>query len=122
MSLNPGFAGRCELPDEYYTLFSRLTMFYPDYWLIAQVMLHAEGLGLAADKLSKSLFDCLQSCKEKMSKQHQYDFGMRGLKVMIKMSGGLLRAGLTPDEAVKTAIFFNFDKMCAKEDAPILKE
>lgn len=51
MSMNPGYAGRVELPESFYQLFSRLTMFFPDYPLIAQVMLHKEGFGLGADKL-----------------------------------------------------------------------
>lgn len=39
-TFNPGFAGRIEIPQEFYESFSHLTMIFPDFEMIYQVMMH----------------------------------------------------------------------------------
>ena len=98
ITMNPGYAGRTELPDNLKALFRPVVMVTPDLAMICENMLMSEGFG-QAKMLAKKMTVLYALAEAQLSKQYHYDFKLRALKSVLVMAGELKRAAPEFDES-----------------------
>ncbi|XP_066292954.1 dynein beta chain, ciliary-like [Branchiostoma lanceolatum] len=120
ITMNPGYAGRTELPENLKSLFRPCAMVVPDFELIAEIMLVAEGF-MDARLLARKFITLYSLCKELLSKQDHYDWGLRAIKSVLVVAGALKRGDPTrpEDQVLMRALRdFNLPKIVA-DDVPV---
>ncbi|XP_028422796.1 dynein axonemal heavy chain 9 isoform X2 [Perca flavescens] len=120
ITMNPGYAGRTELPENLKALFRPCAMVVPDFELICEIMLVAEGF-LDARVLARKFITLYTLCKELLSKQDHYDWGLRAIKSVLVVAGSLKRGdpGRAEDQVLMRALRdFNIPKIVT-DDMPV---
>uniref|UniRef100_A0A7S1KS08 Cytoplasmic dynein 2 heavy chain 1 n=1 Tax=Percolomonas cosmopolitus TaxID=63605 RepID=A0A7S1KS08_9EUKA len=93
VTLNPAgkkYGGRSKLPDNLKQLFRSVAMSKPDLDLIAEVILYSEGFTNARE-LGRKLVSIYQLCKQLLSPQQHYDWGLRAMKTVLSIGGSLIK-------------------------------
>nr|XP_060488661.1 dynein axonemal heavy chain 11 isoform X2 [Panthera onca] len=120
ITMNPGYAGRTELPENLKALFRPCAMVAPDIELICEIMLVAEGFA-DARSLARKFVTLYTLCRGLLSKQDHYDWGLRAIKSVLVVAGSLKRGDKNrpEDQVLMRALRdFNMPKIVT-DDIPV---
>lgn len=120
VTMNPGYAGRTELPESVKALFRPVTCIKPDLELICLISLFSDGF-LTAKVLAKKMTVLYSLAQAQLSKQCHYDWGLRSLNSVLRMAGVMKRQSEDLPEAVvlmRVLRDMNFPKFVF-EDVPL---
>lgn len=86
VTMNPGYVGRNELPENLKKLFRSFSMEQPDREIITDVILTSQGFEYSKE-ISARLIPFFEELEAKSSNQPHYDFGLRTLKSILNKCG-----------------------------------
>lgn len=117
ITMNPGYAGRSELPDNLANLFRPVAMMVPDFQTICKISLMSEGF-FNNEVLAKKVFTVYELMRNQLSKQSHYDFAMRSIKSVLRTCGRIKSQQPNLDESnmvIKAIRDMNLPKFTAED-------
>ncbi|KAI5952826.1 DYN1 [Candida jiufengensis] len=103
VTMNPGYVGRNELPENLRKLFRSFWMSKPDIQIIVEVLLSSQSFNCSKE-LSQVIYKFFRDISLNSTEQKHYDFGLRAIKSVINLCGKLIRDSVAVDSTKESEI------------------